>query len=513
MTMVACRRSTPTRRADCWRWLVVAAATLILCSCQVNLPTGPAPELKGWNLVPTGNPVGADPDAVVRQRHASPPRAFLDGASAARSGPQPQLPPDAATSDEQPQSVTWSPDDFSLDPSAVTVRVGDDPPSRADRNAPRFAAAGQVTGTQLVASADQLPAALNTARLEHTQTRLEAGYPASVCGQAACPPGRQAELDFDGEGQFRPAGLAGPWPRDEYICDGGDDASAVEVAYDWTVRGLDPEDTVVHFDTLDGRTEVEASNRVCIYAPRFASVRQVRGLLQNEARDQLASAVREIRPQAQELRLPPDAVNQPLAAQRQVQVGVPTIFRQRQRGIGLENRQALVEFRNRFLPFEDFLIIRQGVFQADEKARLAEHVDAAISWSDHKAVQVVIERQQAVLAQGVQQPEAVYRYELPPGKPRVRIVKVASRKDALPGETVDFTIRFDNIGTETIGNVTVVDHLTPRLEYAADSAQCTLGAEFITRETSDGAQVLRWEVTDPLEPGQGGIIRFRCVVR
>ncbi len=68
-----------------------------------------------------------------------------------------------------------------------------------------------------------------------------------------------------------------PWQMypDEYLCDGGDAEYAVQVNQDWTVRNLDTEDTVGHYDTLDGRVIVEPSNRVCIYAPRFAAVRKV----------------------------------------------------------------------------------------------------------------------------------------------------------------------------------------------------------------------------------------------
>ena len=37
---------------------------------------------------------------------------------------------------------------------------------------------------------------------------------------------------------------------------------------------------------------------------------------------------------------------------------------------------------------------------------------------------------------------------------------------ANPGDEVDFTLRFDNVGNQPIGNVTIVDDLTGRLESA-----------------------------------------------
>ena len=77
---------------------------------------------------------------------------------------------------------------------------------------------------------------------------------------------------------------------------------------------------------------------------------------------------------------------------------------------------------------------------------------------------------------------------------------------------MEFTLRFDNVGDQKIGNVTVIDHLTPRLEYVKESQSCTVKADFKIQENPE-TLVVRWEITDPLEVGQGGLIRFRCRVR
>ena len=74
---------------------------------------------------------------------------------------------------------------------------------------------------------------------------------------------------------WSPPGIARPWPHDEYLHDGGDRDIQVTVSDDFQVHGLEMEDTIVHFDTIDGRRLVEPSNRVSIYAPRFGAVRQV----------------------------------------------------------------------------------------------------------------------------------------------------------------------------------------------------------------------------------------------
>ena len=71
--------------------------------------------------------------------------------------------------------------------------------------------------------------------------------------------------------------------RDEYLCDGGDFGLPAAVRADWTVDGLEQEDAIAHYDTLDGRVVVTPSNRVCVYAPRFAAVRRVENVLPTNA--------------------------------------------------------------------------------------------------------------------------------------------------------------------------------------------------------------------------------------
>jgi uncharacterized repeat protein (TIGR01451 family) len=103
-------------------------------------------------------------------------------------------------------------------------------------------------------------------------------------------------------------------------------------------------------------------------------------------------------------------------------------------------------------------------------------------------------------------------YELD-GKPRVRICKVASHQVAEPGDTIDFTIRFDNIGDQKISNIVVHDSLTPRLEYVEDSQKASLKAEFTSQPNDAGSSVLTWTFSERIRPGEGGYIRFQCKVR
>ena len=61
--------------------------------------------------------------------------------------------------------------------------------------------------------------------------------------------------------------------------------------------------------------------------------------------------------------------------------------------------------------------------------------------------------------------------------------------------------------------MTIVDNLTTRLEYMNDSAKSSRRADFYSERNEAESLVLRWEITDPLEPGEGGVVRFKCRVR
>ena len=82
-------------------------------------------------------------------------------------------------------------------------------------------------------------------------------------------------LPYLAAGPWVPPGIVPPWPTNEYLRDGGANPPGVAVAKNGAVLGLEMEDTVAKFKTLDGQTRVEPSNKVVLYSPRFCAVRQV----------------------------------------------------------------------------------------------------------------------------------------------------------------------------------------------------------------------------------------------
>ena len=301
-------------------------------------------------------------------------------------------------------------------------------------------------------------------------------------------------------------------PNDEYLCDGGDYGLPVGVTANWEVRGLEPEDTIAHYDTIDGRTVVTPSNKVCIYAPRFAAVRQVvdpqayaridalEGAIQNIApvkideNEQATTSLAQIEPTIHRAKAPPSLLRerlQPdeLARDRRVEIAIGSLA-----------------------PYCNIQVIRTGEITGVDIVKIARSSLAAITWSGDQAAQVLLDSRQAHAEVSVQTPGTIYQL-FEPNNPKLRLLKLASTGAALPGEEVEFTLRFDNVGDRVIGNVTIVDHLTTRLEYVPDSQKSTVKSDFKTEGNVGESLTLRWEITDPIQPGEGGVLRFKTRVR
>ncbi len=343
-----------------------------------------------------------------------------------------------------------------------------------------------------------------------------ASGPAAIVSGAIGPPGmeRGVPLPYTAGGPWAPPGISQPWPRDEYLRDGGDNASPVAVGDQWEIKGLEQEDCVGHFDTLDGRTLVEASNRVYIYSPRFAAVRKVVSLVSNDQFNRAADVHLPTKLVGPTSTQPVASSKQNLQADRQVGVRLAGSFRTRWGDGVMSTTNKAREFeQDSFKPYENVKAIRAGIFDEAEMAHLARGAAAATAWTSKQAVQVILDHRAASVVLSNQELQSFFTANEPPGDPKLRVIKVADNQFAELGEEVAFTIRFDNVGNQVIGNVTIVDNLTTRLEYVPDSGQCSLDAQFFTEPNAGDSLVIRCEIADPLEPGAGGIIRFRCVVR
>jgi uncharacterized repeat protein (TIGR01451 family) len=310
-----------------------------------------------------------------------------------------------------------------------------------------------------------------------------------------------------------PCGAARVNAAGEYLCDGGDAPPPVLVSPEWQIYGLDSSDTVAHYDAVDGHTLVEPSNRVCVYAPRFGAVRVVSRIAAGEQIDVTHGAEQPLPP----LRFD-DTQIVTSSKQNEQPIGglaarLPEEFDQRQHE-GLA--RAMVPLRgvqDGLLPYENFNIIRTGMMDNAERAQLALAIDAAIEWTGVQAPQIQIGYSTPAAAIGVEKGQLIYEFKDLRHCPKLRLMKVASSASASPGDTVDFTLRFDNIGDQPVGNIVIVDNLVTRLQYVPDSALSSVDARFSTSPNDDDSLVLRWEIVNAVMPGDGGIVKFTAKVR
>lgn len=306
-----------------------------------------------------------------------------------------------------------------------------------------------------------------------------------------------------------------PWP-DELLIDGGDrslQALVKDTGDRWEVHGLESEDTIAHFDTLDGRRIVDASNRVAIYAPRFAAVRKIDYLGRTRYANQIGHMGDEVAAHSSRQSDFSTTTKQNLQPLRHERMLQPTGIENRTRGVRIENGVNIKALGSTYRSFEDLRLMRTGYLDNREKGRLSIAIQRALSWESDVSAQSTTHNLRVTVASDVKEAQEAVHVKTEFGRPQLRLVKIASADNALPGDYVDFTIRFDNVGTQTIGNVTILDNLTGRLAYVADSSECSLPGKLIVEPNKSGSDVLRWEITDPIKPGKGGIIRFRCRVR
>ena len=303
-----------------------------------------------------------------------------------------------------------------------------------------------------------------------------------------------------------------PTRRDEYVCDGNDREFKVVPALDWTVKGLDIEDTIAHFDTLDGQIRVTPSNRVCIYSPRFAAVRRELRPNYETTSQKLSTVDRSTNVKFAKRTEPVSTAHQNVQLQANKRTQRPNQFLDRTRGVLADSVTKLHGTRHNFKPFEDLQLIRFGEHSSSQDARLSLAMQSAITWNSDLEAQIAINGVQPIIVNDVSSPSEIIGIDSK-GDANLRLCKLASVASAKPGDTVDFTIRFDNIGRQLIGNVTVLDNLSPRLEFIKGTAECSVEANFSTEMNEAGSFTLRWEIEEALDVKEGGIIRFQCRVR
>jgi uncharacterized repeat protein (TIGR01451 family) len=297
----------------------------------------------------------------------------------------------------------------------------------------------------------------------------------------------------------------------EFLCDGGDQIPQARVRLDDAIIGVGLEDTVVKYETADGSLHVTPSNRVCIYAPRFASVRRVTGAVTDELATGPVAYIGPDGPGDVLAGQPSSAVMGPIGPEHSELAKGPDAFRSRDVGVPVDMVNGPVQTTDVLAALVNLSVISDGVLRDADKPWLAKGALAANVWTTEQSAQVVVDNVQASVATVDLAAEGITAYKLPGG--RLRVIKVADRHSAQVGEIVTFVLRIDNTGEGPLDNVVLTDNLTTRMQYVPDSQTCTKGVQFETVENEGGSLRLTWKFTDNFKVGEGAIIRFRCRVR
>ena len=400
---------------------------------------------------------------------------------------------------------------------------------------PRVAAMEPQTAPNQAALNQAAPNQPAIAQVGYTEsfgsTQSHGGYQTQLSDQSACGCGSCGTTSACGCGgggclacrpqrPQPPYGYAplpcGPWNAfgidpQEFICDGGDHPPEARLRLDDTITGLQPEDTVVHYTNQAGDIEFEASNRVCLYAPRFLAVRKITGALAGGGAvgaaqvDRPVGAIR---------------VDQPLPGLVMTDILEPgqadvarriDAMRERNRGVPIEGILQPEMAADVLAALVGLTIDEILSMQDEQRALLDKYLLCAITWELDEALEVVIEDLAPPTLVRDENVDGLTIYEFPDG--RLQICKLADRADAQPGELVNFAIKVQNVGDAPVSNIVLTDNLTTRLEYVEGSQTCSGGAVFESFDNPGQSLRLQWSLTDQLRVGESVTIRFQCRVR
>jgi uncharacterized repeat protein (TIGR01451 family) len=303
-------------------------------------------------------------------------------------------------------------------------------------------------------------------------------------------------------------------PRDECLPDGGDQIPYAHfTGYD-QLTGVSPSETAAQFSRPGERPRLVTSNQVCVYAPRFGLVRSSAALIATLHMDG---------PRNVDHRLRRAAVEGRVTADYKVQKDKVNSLRRRERlgsvamnetlG-GIDELRVIAAMVKEEGYDKVFGHIGPNHMGQSDDPRIAMSIEAAKAWNrDQFPAYTAItegggEVAGSMLTGEVQQIKQPYRK---PGD--LTLWKTVTPQNAQQGEIVEFAIYYRNVGQLPLENVSIIDSLTARLEYVADSSQTDRRAVFTASPNDAESHELRWDISDPLPGGEGGVVWFKAKVR
>jgi len=305
-----------------------------------------------------------------------------------------------------------------------------------------------------------------------------------------------------------------PWERfpDEYLLDGGDRGLPVHET-PGTREGLDTEDAVAEYADKTGQRHIVPTNRVAIYAPRFGDVGTATGAEAGVTVTGLASAVDLAKGEGLRNRVMATHHAQPMPSQSVRVRSRASGFETENSQVGVNQRVKLSENLEMAGSVEDVQNQIAAGMRQSEAARVAKARAAAHSWtrSEFPIVTASLSGAQQITAHFIVNELVGVEDRRKPG--RLQIVKLADKQTAVPGETVRFTIEYENVGDIELSNVQIIDNLTPRLGYLESTGTSNRAADLVVSDNGEGSAILTWTLKGPLPGRTKGTVTFEARVR
>ena len=299
---------------------------------------------------------------------------------------------------------------------------------------------------------------------------------------------------------------------DEYLFDGGDRAYPI-TRNPYQFAGLETEDTIAQFDDDDGRTKIKKTNRVAIYAPRFGSVVMVSGPNSDTLVDKIHGHV--VAQGGVNLR------NRTVTSMQAQNLDTGRMqTRMRANGVGtdistdsLNRGQGRAVGINVMNTHQSQSRLQNGQFEDSLRLTQIQGMQFAELWTREQ--NPVIEGHASSLSQSkTVQVQADYTGVEDNGKRGDLLIrKTADMGVAAIDDIVTFTITYENRGDRPLTKVSIIDNLTPRLEYIAESATTDRPGKVEAEDNGEGSVVLRFILDEALPGRTKGSVTFQARVR
>ena len=349
-------------------------------------------------------------------------------------------------------------------------------------------------------------------RQQCAQVRQSGACGTVACSPVACIPGAAVPM-------------VGPY----VVCDGGDAYAPARPAGRFGIQNVTAGDTVARYRPVSiGSTESDpnerqhadehdaegvcltVSNCACVYAPRFASVREVSRPSEEASPIGPKGLTLDTLAGAQVKRQPVWGSTQRIAL---------VAARRAEPSLAVEERMPALAVDQNNVPSESDGVEGPAARVADDQPMVAERVDrprihvgfdVPFAWTCVTGAQVMVMGQAAEVI-AADRGTATLRLE-EPGRCELTLCKRAGSDTARVGEELDFTIFLLNSGDRPLQDVVLVDAIPTRLQLIPKSVVSNLPADISTATGDDGSVVLTWRLQKTLQPGEGGFVRFRTVV-